>query len=253
MRIPKGHPRFESLRIRELLVKGLRDGVVVPEGLLAHGRGETFDYLLGERTSISAGKAVRASAALMLISKSSVVSVNGNTAALVPREISRLASLIPAKVEVNLFHRSLERERKIAAVLHRSGVREVLGVGVDASVSIPGVSSRRKHVDPRGIGGADVVLVPLEDGDRAMALQSAGKRVVAVDLNPLSRTSQAASISIVDNVVRAFPRLIGEVGKLRSYDSSYLKRIVSSFDNPRNLAMALSEITEFLDLWRVGS
>ena len=34
------------------LVEGFRDGIVVPEGLIAHGRGEMFDYVLG--TSVGA-------------------------------------------------------------------------------------------------------------------------------------------------------------------------------------------------------
>ena len=52
--IPPNHPRAKSLHIRELLVAGFKDGLVVPEGLIAHGRGEAFDYLLGEHTSEAA-------------------------------------------------------------------------------------------------------------------------------------------------------------------------------------------------------
>ncbi len=251
MRIPRGHPRFESLRIREVLVKSLRDGVVVPEGLLAHGRGEAFDYLIGERTGKAAENALEASAALLLTAKLPVLSVNGNTAALVPGEVSRLASMIPAKVEVNLFHRSIEREKRVAAVLRENGVRKVLGVGVSASLKISRVSSRRKMVDPVGIGSADVVVVPLEDGDRAGALRGAGKRVIAVDINPLSRTARVASVTIVDNVVRAFPRLVQEVRRLKHVASSRLETIVSRFDNEKNLSLALNEMMDYLDGWRV--
>ena len=50
-KIPNDHPRAASLRTRELLVKGLQKAIVVPEGLIAHGRGEAFDYLLGEQTT----------------------------------------------------------------------------------------------------------------------------------------------------------------------------------------------------------
>src|SRR3972149_519613 len=49
--IPKSHPRAKSLYIRERLVHGFDDGLVAKEGLMAHGRGEAFDYLLGEKTS----------------------------------------------------------------------------------------------------------------------------------------------------------------------------------------------------------
>ncbi len=231
------------------MVKGLRDGLVAPQGLLAHGRGEAFDYLLGEKTGKAAERAIRASAALLLIANDPVLSVNGNTAALVSQEVSRLASLVPANVEVNLFHRDMERERKIAILLRRNGIREVLGVGKQASTVVPGISSNRKRVDPRGIGGADVVLVPLEDGDRTSALREMGKRVIALDLNPLSRTAQAATVTIVDNVVRAFPRLVEEVGKLRNRERRFLERLVLQFDNERNLSLALKEIREYLGGW----
>ncbi len=249
MRIQWGHPRYESLRIRELLVKGLREGLVAPQGLLAHGRGEAFDYLLGERTGKAAENSVKVSAALMLTAKNPVLSVNGNTSALVSREVSRLALIVPAKVEVNLFHRDIDRERKIAGLLRRRGVREVLGVGQRASMRIPAVASKRRNVDPQGIGGADVVLVPLEDGDRALALEEMGKKVIAIDLNPLSRTAQTASITIVDNVVRAFPRLVKEVEKLKSSNRAFLENLVSGFDNRRNLSLALKEIRDYLGEW----
>ncbi len=47
--IPKSHPRAKSLLIREKLVSGFDNGLVAKEGLLAQGRGEAFDYLLGEK------------------------------------------------------------------------------------------------------------------------------------------------------------------------------------------------------------
>ena len=73
---------------------------------------------------------------------------------------------------------------------------------------IEGMESGRRYINPDGIAIADLVFVPLEDGDRCGALRAAGKSVIAVDLNPLSRTSRDASITIVDNVVRAVPRMI---------------------------------------------
>ena len=56
-----------------------------------------------------------------------------------------------------------------------------------------------------GIYCADVVLIPLEDGDRAEALVKVGKKVIAIDLNPLSRTAMAAHVTIVDELTRAVP------------------------------------------------
>ncbi|MEM4518697.1 MAG: phosphopantothenate/pantothenate synthetase family protein, partial [Sulfolobales archaeon] len=81
------HPRYESLMIREKLVKGFKDGYVVAQGLIAHGRGECFDYLIGEETIPPAIKAIRAAAAALLLAKHPVISVNGNVAALVAEDV----------------------------------------------------------------------------------------------------------------------------------------------------------------------
>jgi len=110
MIIPRSHPRYLSLKTREQLVRANRSGIVVPEGLIAHGRGEAFDYILGERTRPSAEKAIEAAAALLLTAEKPVISVNGNTAALVPRELVRLARAVGGDVEVNLFHRGGEED-----------------------------------------------------------------------------------------------------------------------------------------------
>src|SRR5688500_14013700 len=85
--IPSNHPRAKSLAIRELLVSGFTSGLVVSEGLIAHGRGEAFDYLLGEKTSTYAFDAIKAAASLLLLAERPVISVNGNTAALCPKDV----------------------------------------------------------------------------------------------------------------------------------------------------------------------
>src|SRR3989442_394321 len=54
MKIPRSHPRYGSLVTREKLVTAWKAGIVVPEGLIAHGRGEAIDYLLGEEASARA-------------------------------------------------------------------------------------------------------------------------------------------------------------------------------------------------------
>lgn len=223
-----------------------RDGIVVPHGLIAHGRGEAFDYIMGERTTPSATRATVAAAALLLNAREPVLSVNGNTAALVGKGMVKLASVLPAAIEVNLFHRSLKRELAIEHLLKRLGARDILGVGSAARGTILGVASARKRVDPRGIASADVVLVPLEDGDRAEALQRDGKKVITIDLNPLSRTSRVASISIIDNVVRAVPGLIHFAAKMSNFAPSKLHQIASSFDNRSNLDNAVQEIVRYL-------
>ena len=236
--IPSDHPRAKSLYIREMLVNGFRRGIVVPEGLIAHGRGEAYDYLIGERTTKTAQRAIKAAAAMMLLSSRPIISVNGNTAALCPNTVVELAEVAGASIEVNIFYRTEEREKAIKAELELHGAKKVLGVGSKASARIPELQSERRRVDPDGIYAADTVLVPLEDGDRTEALIKMNKTVIAIDLNPLSRTSRAANITIVDNVVRAMPALVEAARKLRGTTMS-LKKIKDNFDNMKNVQESL--------------
>jgi 4-phosphopantoate---beta-alanine ligase len=238
--IPSDHPRAKSLYIREMLVNGFRRGLVVPEGLIAHGRGEAYDYLIGERTTKTAQRAIEAAAAMMLLSNRPVISVNGNTAALCPNTVVELAKVTGAAIEVNIFYRTEEREKAIKAELELHGAKKVLGVGSQASARIPQLQSERRRVDPDGIYAADTVLLPLEDGDRTEALTKMNKTVITIDLNPLSRTSRAANITIVDNVVRAMPTLVESTRKLRGTLS--LRKITDNFDNSKNLHESLKII-----------
>lgn len=231
--IPKSHPRAKSLYIREKLVKGFDSGLVAKEGLMAHGRGETFDYLLGEKTSRHAQKAIQAAALVLSLAKYPVISVNGNVAALCPKEIVQLARITKSKIEVNLFYTNEKRKKNIVKILKKSGAKEVLGVKSWDSRRLSGLDSARRVVDRDGIYRADVVVVPLEDGDRTQALKRAGKKVIAFDLNPLSRTARTADITIVDNIVRSIDKLILECKKPQ-------KKI--SFNNKKNLAACVLEI-----------
>lgn len=244
--IPSNHPRAESLKIREMLVDSFEQGVLAHQGLIAHGRGEAFDYLIGERTIGPARRAIEAAAAALLLAKHPIISVNGNTAALVPKEIVRLAKVSGSKIEVNLFYRSDERENAIKRVLINSGALEVLGVGNAPFCKIPELNSERRRVDMNGIYTADVVLVPLEDGDRTEALIKMGKIVIAIDLNPLSRTAKKGSITIVDNIIRATPLLIESCRKLRSRNRKELWGIVSEFNNIANLNKCIELISKEL-------
>ncbi|TES99331.1 MAG: phosphopantothenate/pantothenate synthetase [Hadesarchaea archaeon] len=229
------HPRAESLRVREQLVEGFKAGLVVPEGLAAHGRGEAFDYILGEQTTEQARRATEAAAAMLLLAKHPVISVNGNVAALVPAKIVELAKVANAKIEVNLFHGSARREAAIAKRLRRHGAKEVLGTERKFSTRIKEVHSDRRKIDRMGIGAADVVLVPLEDGDRTEALKKLGKRVIAIDLNPMSRTARKADVTMVDNIVRALPLLVKRAKRLSRGSKTNLREIIRSFDNKANL------------------
>lgn len=223
-----------------MLVDGYRRGLVAAEGLIAHGRGEAYDYLIGERTTKAARRAIRAAAAALLLSKHPVISVNGNTAALCPRETVELAKATGSAIEVNLFYRTEGRERAIKAELEMHGAENVLGVGLRVSAIIPELQSERRRVDPDGIFSADTVFVPLEDGDRTEALVKMGKTVITVDLNPLSRTARAAHITIVDNIIRAMPAIVKAAREIKG--SRSLEKIVGSFDNKKNLRESLKII-----------
>ena len=53
------------------------------------------------------------------------------------------------------------------------------------------IDSNRKFVHPEGIFKADVVFVPLEDGDRCDALRKMGKDVITVGSEPDVKNSKA--------------------------------------------------------------
>ena len=236
----RSHPRRESLLIRERLVQGVRLGITSQHGLIAHGRGEAYDYLLGERSRDFAETAMRASVAALLVADHPVISVNGNATALVPGELVRLSEIIEAPLEINLFHVSDTRVELIEQHLSKFGGTNVLKPTQEAV--IPSLNSGRRFVNPEGIARADIVLVPLEDGDRCVALRAAGKSVVAIDLNPLSRTSRDASMTIVDNVVRAIPRMVALADDLRDKDSEILMEIAGRYDHASVLAAAESAL-----------
>ena len=243
--IPKSHPRYASLVARERVTDGVKKGYTSSQGLIAQGRGECFDYLLGERTVPSAEAATRAAAALLLLAERPALSVNGNVAALVAEEMVALADALRIPLEVNLFHRSEERVKRIADLLREKGAKEVLGENPDASV--PGLDHARALATRGGIYDADVVLIPLEDGDRCEALVAMGKKVIAIDLNPLSRTARKATVSIVDNILRAVPHLTEQVRQLSALPRADLEKITQGYDNEKVLRQAVQEIQDHLD------
>ncbi len=124
---------------------------------------------------------------------------------------------------------------RIAEHLRAYGVENVL-TGSD-SVTLKHVASQRAIVDKRGIFQADAVFVPLEDGDRAGALVQSGKTVLSVDLNPLSRTAQMSTVTIVDELTRVMKNVNALIKRFvvenRFGELEDLKR---SFDNRTNLA-----------------
>ena len=237
MNIPKSHPRFVSLQTREKLVKAFDSGLVAKEGLIAQGRGEAFDYLIGEKTSKSAKKAISAAAYTLQNAKNPVISVNGNFAALCTPEIIKLSQILGAKIEVNLFYGPESRKKAITKLLKKSGAKKILGTNPKSARKLKGIDSARRIVDKDGIFSADVVLVPLEDGDRTIALKKAKKKVITFDLNPLSRTAQTSDVTIVDNVTRAMKLLVKACKK---------KKAKPRYNNKEVLAESISEIKKNL-------
>ncbi|MBI2655296.1 phosphopantothenate/pantothenate synthetase [Candidatus Woesearchaeota archaeon] len=240
MSLPKSHPRYESLRTRELIVKGVERGITSIHGLIAHGRGEAFDYLVGEKTNDFAKKSVKAAAAILLAAKNPVISVNGNAAALAPKELVKLSNSLNAALEVNIFHPSKQREIKIKNHLIKFGAKNILLP--DKKHKIKFLESNRKYANPHGILKADIVFVPLEDGDRTEALIKNGKKVITIDLNPLSRTAQKATMSITDSVTRAVPLLIKTINQYKKYDKNRLRKIIKNYDNKKMLKEAIKQI-----------
>ena len=236
--VPKSHPRYKSLLYREKIVAGCKKGITAPQGLIAQGRGEAFDYILGEKTQPFALDAEKVAVALMLLAKHPVISVNGNTTVLVPEKLKQASKSLKALLEINIFYWEKGRVEKIKKYLQEFGV-DILA---NYDKELKGLRSNRRLVDSRGIYIADVVLVPLEDGDRCEILRRYKKKVIAIDLNPLSRTARMADITIVDNVVRVFPQMIKIAKELKRTPETGLLKIVRSFDNKKNLKIAIKAI-----------
>ncbi|MES3161680.1 MAG: 4-phosphopantoate--beta-alanine ligase [Halorubrum sp.] len=238
--VPEDHPRHASLVTRHRIEAGVDAGITSRQGLIAQGRGEAFDYLLGEQTIPSADAAARAAAAQLLLADHPVISVNGNVAALVPDEVVELAETVAADVEVNLFNRTPGRMTAIADHLREHGASAVKGLTGDGE--IPGLEHARGVVDADGIGAADVVVVPLEDGDRAEALRATGKTEIVIDLNPGSRSPRAAAIPIVDNVIRAIPNVTAHARELADASTAEHEAILDAFDPDATLDAAETAI-----------
>jgi 4-phosphopantoate--beta-alanine ligase len=91
-----------------------------------------------------------------------------------------------------------------------------------------------------GIFSADVVLVPLEDGDRCAALVEMGKKVIAIDLNPLSRTARLATLTIVDELTRALPNITNACQQISDTEK---ERLIHDIDNQYLLSEAIREMS----------
>jgi 4-phosphopantoate--beta-alanine ligase len=175
-------------------------------------------------------------------------------ACLVPEDVVEFSKITKAPMEINLFYRAPGRVEAVANELMKAGATNLLGLGDVPSATIKELTSNRRIVDPRGIYIADVVLVPLEDGDRTEALIKEGKFVIAIDLNPLSRTAQMAHITIVDNVIRCFKQMSRIAEKMlkdmnidaKNYQK--IKEIKNKFNQKNNLSAVLEYIRNRLGI-----
>ena len=150
--VPKTHPRYLSLSLRDTIVAGVEQGITSIHGLIAHGRGEAFDYLIGEATQLFATEAIHAAAAMLRLAEHPVISVNGNVAALAPEALIELGQVLNAPLEVNIFHTETGREQRIRehllkhkARLETSPAKE--GVENPPDVLMPTTEAQLSYID----------------------------------------------------------------------------------------------------------
>ena len=86
MTIHDDHPRRDSLLSRQKIVDAQNKGLLADSALIAHGRGEAFDYLLGECTTPSARRAEEESVNRLAAARRPVISLNGNSTVLAGRD-----------------------------------------------------------------------------------------------------------------------------------------------------------------------
>jgi len=251
--VPPTHPRYASLMARKRLTEAASAGMLAESALIAHGRGEAFDYLLGERTCDAARKAIAEVAARLLSAERPVISVNGNTVALAGPQLLTCAAVLNCPIEVNIYYRTPERmeallsalelQREEATILNpefRQQISDVPILGGEPDGRIPNLDGPRANCHSEGILSSDVILVPLEDGDRCEALVAMGKTVCAIDLNPLSRTASMATITIVDELTRCLPLLLDDLINGTGSPNG-------DWDNAQNLREVTSEMLRILD------
>jgi 4-phosphopantoate--beta-alanine ligase len=230
------HPRYQSLLLRHRLEQAEKDGLLAGSAMIAHGRGEAYDYLLGERTIPSAHKATVQALGTLKKAKRPVISLNGNAVALAGESLLMLAERLSCPVEINIFYRTPERMaaliRRLEAIKEEHQL-EVQILGAEPNARIPGLKGPRANCTKEGIIDSDVIMVPLEDGDRCEALVAMGKTVIVIDLNPLSRSAKMGSITIVDELTRVVQNMLVDIENCV---------VDETFSNDEMLADALQHI-----------
>ena len=215
--------------------------MLADSALIAHGRGEAYDYLIGEKTSPNALEATNNALAHLIAGKKPVISLNGNTTALAGYELMKIAEYLQCPIEVNIFYRTEQRINALFGYLDSIKKEHSISInilGKNPDTTIPGLKGPRAKCCTEGIYSSDVILVPLEDGDRCEALVAMGKTVIVVDLNPLSRSAKMASITIVDEISRVAKNM------LRLIQNDNLPDIEIEFNNNRNLQTSVNIIAE---------
>ena len=235
--VDPSHPRYQSLMIRKKIADAGAKGMLADSAMIAHGRGEAFDYLLGEQTIQSAQDATREVAARLVRARKPILSLNGNAIALAGAEFLTVASQLNCPIEINIFYRTPERMGALLGNLKMLNTKlgldvQILGGVPDAR--IPGLEGPRGACQSNGIFEADTILVPLEDGDRCEALTAMGKEVLVIDLNPLSRSSRKGTVTVVDEVTRVASNLIQMIPQ---------KPSVTEWNNDQALQAALNHIS----------
>ena len=207
--------------------------------MIAHGRGEAYDYLLGEQTIPSAHEATLHALKALSNAERPVISVNGNAVALAGEQLLVLAQQLNCPVEINIFYRTPERTSALLGRLESIKKERSLDVeilGAEPNARIPGLKGPRAKCTKEGIIDSDVILVPLEDGDRCEALVTMGKTVIVIDLNPLSRSAKMGTITIVDELTRVVENMLSQ------FDSIKMSKTSNTYDNDETLRDALQHI-----------
>ena len=147
------HPRYRSLLMRHRLEVAAKKGMLADSAMIAHGRGEAYDYLLGETTIPSADAAAQVALQALMQAEHPVLSVNGNVVALAGDEMLKLADKIGCPLEVNIFYRTPERMDALLTDLNERKERlrldvDILGANPDAT--IPGLKGPRAKCESKG-------------------------------------------------------------------------------------------------------
>ena len=233
------HPRYASLLMRHRLEVAAKRGMLADSAMIAHGRGEAFDYMLGEQTTPNAQHAAQHALVCLEQAARPILSLNGNVTALACDEMLLLADHLNCPLEVNIFYRTPERMEALLSFIEERRQAldlEVKVLGASPDAMIPGLKGPRAACTREGIFESDVMLVPLEDGDRCQALVNMGKTVIVVDLNPLSRSAQQATITVVDELSRSLNTMLAFAQEE--------PRAVDAYDHQANLKASLAWIAD---------